>query len=95
MIKSYLSNLTQNGFEIKIYVQPGAKKTQITGEFNGRLKIRLNAPPVDGKANDALIDFMSELFSISKSNIKIMRGLKSREKDILVTGTRWNPNWLD
>lgn len=95
MTKTYLNNVTPNGFEIRIYVQPGAKKTQITGEFNGRLKIRLNAPPIDGKANDALIDFISETFGISKSNIKIVRGLKSREKDIFITGTSWNPNWLD
>ena len=95
MTKTYLNNATQNGFELKIYVQTGAKKTEVAGEFNGRLKIRLNAPPTEGKANDALIDFLSEIFSISKSNIKIMRGLKSRQKDISTHGTAWNPNWLD
>lgn len=95
MTKTYLNNVSENGFELKVYVQPGAKKTEIAGEFNGRLKIRLNAPPIDGKANEALIEFISEIFSISKSKIKIRRGQKSREKDLVISDTAWNPNWLD
>jgi uncharacterized protein len=89
--KTYLNEF-ENRFELKIYVQPGATKTEISGIHGGRLKIRLHAPPVDGKANETLISFLSEYFGIAKSKIEIIRGQKSREKDIMVH-TPWNLNY--
>lgn len=71
---------------LKVYVQPGAKKAEISGEYGEppRIKIKLNAPPVDGSANKALIKFLSDLIGVSKSKIEIFRGHKSREKDLKI-----------
>jgi uncharacterized protein (TIGR00251 family) len=54
----------------------------IVGKYGDRIKIKLQSPPVDGKANDCLIAFLSDLFDLSKSKIKIIRGETSREKTI-------------
>lgn len=69
---------------IDLYIQPGAKKTEIAGEHDGRLKIRLKADPVDGKANKALIDFFSKLLKVRKQDISIVHGEKSRFKTLSV-----------
>lgn len=67
--------------KIKIKVIPNAKKAKILQE--GELfKVYVNAPAVDGKANKAVIEVLSEHFNIRKSGIKIVRGEKSREKVI-------------
>jgi uncharacterized protein (TIGR00251 family) len=66
----------------KFYIQPGAKKTEIKGEFNGMLKIKISAPPVEGAANKELINFLSKKLKIKKSEIKIKNGQNSRIKTI-------------
>lgn len=71
---------------LKLYIQPGAKKSEIVGVHGDRLKIRLNAPPVDGKANKELIRFLAKTFDIKKSEIKIIVGLKNRQKDVRISG---------
>lgn len=70
------------------YVQPGAKKTHFQELFDGRLKIRISAPPVEGRANKELIKFLSKSFGISKSKIKIIRGDQSRKKDLELKGIK-------
>ena len=65
---------------LSLYIQPGAKKTEISGTHDGRLKIRVNAPPVDGAANEALIKFLSKELGISKSRVTLVSGEKSRMK---------------
>ncbi len=71
-----------DGLTLSIIVSPNAKRNAIGGEYNGRLKIFLMSPPVDGKANKALIRFLSDLFKCSKSSITIVRGELQREKDV-------------
>ncbi len=66
---------------IEIKVIPGAKKN-LYKEENGQVKVYLTAPPVDGKANDALCEFLSEHFGVRPSSIEIIKGLKSRKKVI-------------
>jgi len=68
--------------KIEIYAQPGAKKTIFDGEFNNRLKIKIKAPPTEGKANDELISFIAEKLGISKKDIILISGEKSRYKII-------------
>lgn len=70
---------------IAIHAQPGAKRDALCGEFNGRLKIALNAPPVDGKANQKLIQFLSKRLGTSKSAISIVQGETSRDKKIRIS----------
>jgi uncharacterized protein (TIGR00251 family) len=67
---------------LKVRLHPGARKNAITGIHDGAIKISLTAPPVDGKANDALIAFLSDLLHISKSNITITSGHTSRQKTL-------------
>ena len=64
---------------LNIKVIPNAKRNKITEE-HGRFKVYLTAPPVEGKANKALIAFLAEHFKTGKNKVKIVRGERSREK---------------
>ena len=68
---------------IKIKVIPNAKKNKVV-ESEGLFKVYVNAPAVDGKANKALIEVLSEYFNVRKSSVRIVRGEKSREKVVEV-----------
>ncbi|MCA9398737.1 MAG: YggU family protein [Candidatus Omnitrophica bacterium] len=70
--------------KIDIKVFPGAKKNMVRRE-HGRYKVYLTAPAVDGKANKALIGFLADYFKVRRSEINIIKGLKSREKTINIT----------
>jgi uncharacterized protein (TIGR00251 family) len=72
---------------LEVYVQPGAKRTEFAGEHGGRVKIRLAAPPVDGKANEALIEFLADHYDVPKRHVTIESGLASRNKRISI----WTP----
>ena len=74
------------GVVISVRVQPNARKHEIVGPHGGDLKIKIKAPPVEGKANAALIEFLAEVLAVSKSAIEIVRGNSSRNKHILVRG---------
>ena len=73
---------------ITLYVQilPKSSRDEILGFVNGRLKVKVTAPPEDGKANDRLKEIISEVFDVQKSRVKIMRGKTSRLKTILIEG---------
>ncbi|ASJ09159.1 hypothetical protein A3L11_07920 [Thermococcus siculi] len=76
---------TKDGVLLLIHVQPKAKKNVIEGvdEWRGRLKVRIAAPPVEGKANKEVIKFFSKLLG---ADVSIVRGETSREKDLLIKG---------
>ena len=67
---------------LTLHVQPGAKKTQASGLHGDALKIRLAAPPVDGKANAALVAFIAERLGVAKSSVCVKSGLTSRRKQV-------------
>ena len=72
---------------ITIRVIPRAKKSEISQVLDdGTIKIRLTAPPVEGKANKALVRFLADVFDISPSNIEIISGVKGRKKVVLIEG---------
>ena len=75
---------TKEGVIISLHVLPNAPKSQIVGEHNGSLKIKIKAPPVDGKTNEAIVKFFSDVLGISKSKIEILKGDKSKEKSLQV-----------
>ena len=77
---------TPLGIVLLVHLQPRSSKNEITGVHGDRLKIRLTAPPVDSKANEALCDFLAEKLGVSKSSVSIVRGEKSRKKDVMVGG---------
>lgn len=79
-------NESSAGVTFAIKVQPRAKKNAITGMLGGSLKIFLTAPPVDGKANEACIEFFAKLLKVPRSSVTIAAGQTSRNKVIRVAG---------
>jgi uncharacterized protein (TIGR00251 family) len=71
---------------ISLYIQPRASKTAVVGMHDGALKIRLAAPPVDGAANVALIEFVAERLGIPKSRVRLVAGAGSRRKIVEIEG---------
>ena len=77
---------TAAGVTFEIKVHPRAKKNAITGELGEALKLALTAPPVEGKANAACIEFFSKLLKVPRSSVTIAAGQNSRNKVLSVTG---------
>jgi len=77
---------TAAGVTFAIKVQPRARRNAVVGELGGAVKIALTAPPVDGRANQACIEFFAELLSLPRSAIEIVSGQSSRTKVIRVAG---------
>jgi uncharacterized protein (TIGR00251 family) len=78
---------TKDGITIEVKVEPRSSKKQITGVMdNTILKVKLTAPPVDGSANEQLIELISKTTGVKKSQIKIIRGLSSKRKLVGITG---------
>ncbi|MGN0031009.1 MAG: DUF167 domain-containing protein [Candidatus Gastranaerophilaceae bacterium] len=77
---------TDDGIVANIKISPNAKKNEIIreGEF---VKIKITAQPIDGKANKALVEFLSKYFKIPKTSIKILKGETSKEKTVLFCTT--------
>jgi hypothetical protein len=78
------------GVTLAVRVQPGAKKTAIVGVYgegdSAQLKIAVQAPPVEGRANEALIAFLAETFNIPKRSVELVSGELSRSKVFLLRG---------
>jgi hypothetical protein len=74
------------GVTLTVRVVPRSSRNQIVGMENGALKIKLTAPPVEGAANAALIEFIAEWLSVRKSAVTIISGDKARRKVVRVTG---------
>ncbi|HVI73732.1 MAG TPA: DUF167 domain-containing protein [Anaeromyxobacteraceae bacterium] len=74
------------GAELDLLVQPRASRTRAVGEHDGRLKLQLAAPPVDGEANAALVEFVAEALGVRKSDVAIVRGDTGRRKTVRVAG---------
>ncbi len=74
------------GVTFAVKVHPRAKKNAITGQVGDALKLALTAPPVNGKANAACIDFFAKLLNVPRSSVTIAAGQTSRNKIIRVTG---------
>jgi len=79
-----------DGVMLAVRAQPGAKKTAITGVYSegltARLKIAVHAPPAEGRANSALVEFVAETLGLSKNQVEIVSGELSRSKVLLVRG---------
>lgn len=85
-LPNWLSQGKHGSFLLSVYVQPGGAQTAWMGEFNGALKLRLAAPPVDGKANAALCTFLAKSWGVPKSAVSIVSGQTSRQKRVEITG---------
>ena len=78
------------GVTLAVRAQPGAKKTAIAGVYGegdaAQLKVAVKAPPVEGRANDALVAFLAETFGIPKRSVELVSGELSRSKVFLLRG---------
>ena len=74
------------GVTLRLHIQPGAKKTEVVGLHGEALKIRLAAPPVDGKANACLIGFLADRLGVAKSSVSLVSGESSRAKRVRIDG---------
>lgn len=81
-------------FTLTLHVQPGAKRTEIIGMHGDALKIKLAAPPVEGKANDALLRYIADRFGVPVRNVELKQGGQSRHKVVAVTGSKVEPEIL-
>lgn len=73
------------GWLLSVRVQPGASRTEIVGEYGEQLRIRLAAPPVDGKANAALERFLADELGLPRAAVTVRRGHMSRSKVVFVS----------
>jgi len=69
-----------------VKVQPRASKDEVVGEMGGALKVRLRAPAIEGRANEALVEFLAQLLKTPKSAVRILGGERSRIKRIEIRG---------
>ncbi len=79
---------------LTLHIQPGAKRSEIAGLHGEALKIRLAAPPVEGRANEALLKFVAELFGVPVRQVELKQGAQSRHKVVAVTGSKVEPGSL-
>lgn len=79
-------NETTKGVTFAVKVQPRARKNAITRVIGDALKLAVTAPPVEGKANEAVIEFFADLFAIPRSSVSIASGETSRNKIVRVAG---------
>lgn len=76
----------RDGISFAVRVHPRAKKDAITGEVGDALKVSLTSPPVDGRANEACVDFFAKLLEVPRASVSIASGQTSRNKAIRVIG---------
>lgn len=75
------------GCELALHIQPGASKSGIAGRHGDALKVRIQAPPVEGAANAALLAFIAQALGLAPREVKLLRGEKSRQKTLWVALT--------
>lgn len=79
---------------LSLHVQPGARRSEITGLHGEALKIKLAAPPVEGRANEALLKFIAGVFDVPLRQVELKQGTQSRHKVVAISGSRIAPESL-
>jgi uncharacterized protein (TIGR00251 family) len=77
---------TFDGIILPVRASPGAKRDALAGEHAGALKVSVSAPPDKGKANEAIVELLSDTLGIAKSNITLVSGATSRQKKFRIQG---------
>jgi uncharacterized protein len=77
---------------LALHVQPGAKRTEVAGTHGDALKVRLAAPPVDGKANAELLRFLAGAFGVPRHAVTLLRGETSRQKSVRIEAPLRRPD---
>jgi uncharacterized protein len=93
---SFLRLDKSNDVIVDIHVIPNASRTQADGIHDGALRVRLHAPPVDGKANTALCSWIAQELGIAKNQVSLLRGQTSKRKQLSVRSDACSKaNWLN
>lgn len=79
---------------LAVHAQPGAKRTEISGLHGEALKIRVAAPALEDRANEALIEFLAKRFGVARRDVTLLSGAKSREKRFEIRGSAMDPERL-
>jgi len=79
---------------LKIYLQPKSSKNEVVGPYRDGIKVKVTAPPIEGKANEALIRLLAKELEIPQSNIEILKGHHSREKTLKISG-KGHKEWVN
>lgn len=79
---------------LTLHIQPGAKRSEIAGLHGAALKIRLAAPPLEGRANEALLKFIADMFDVPMRQVELKQGGQSRHKVVAVSGSKVKPESL-
>ena len=79
---------------LRVHAQPGAKRTEIAGLHGDALKVRIAAPALEDRANEALIAFLADAFGVPKRAVTLVSGPKSREKRFAIEGSAVDPGSL-
>jgi len=74
------------GVQLQLHVQPGASRTGLAGTHGDALKVRVAAPPADGRANRELIEYLAEFLGVARGNLTLLKGENGRRKTIVVLG---------
>ena len=90
--KPWLTPLPDGSWRIAVRVQPGAKKNEVTGVVDSRVRIRLMAQAVENKANKALVAFVAEILGLRPNRVRLASGETGREKALIVTSEA-EPCW--
>jgi uncharacterized protein len=77
-----------------LHVQPGARRSEVAGLHGDALKVRLAAPPIEGRANEALLRFIADSFGVPLRNVELKQGPQSRHKTVRVSGSSVAPESL-
>ncbi|HEX9391781.1 MAG TPA: DUF167 domain-containing protein [Usitatibacteraceae bacterium] len=84
-------NRAEGVITLSLHAQPGAKRTEIQGLHGDALKVRLAAPPIEGRANQELRRFLAELFQVPQRNVNLVSGEASRQKRFRIRGSAIDP----
>lgn len=84
----------KGGWLLAVKVKPGASRNGVEGEAAGRLVVRLQAPPVDGKANAALVEFLADRLGLARSSLTLLKGQSAREKLVHIASIHMDPAML-
>lgn len=76
----------KGGVRLHLFIQPKSSKNEVVGPHNGELKIKITAPPIDGRANEGLIEFLSDYFDIPKRDVVLVKGETGRHKTVELLG---------
>jgi len=83
-----------DGWLLAIHAQPGAKRSEVAGLHGNALKIRVAAPPVEGKANAALVAFLAGALGVPKRSVSVLKGEQSRDKLVRIADLSADPGAL-